>query len=96
MSLAGLSLETATRRTGDPENGLADSMRDRMEERVEERCSALAGSMRISALSGALGSVMISINANALSCLRSNNTRNKYDTHSFSNWHMSERVGGSH
>ena len=51
MSLAGLSLETATRRTGGPEEGLADSMRESMEEMFEERCFARAGSTRISAIS---------------------------------------------
>ena len=59
MSLAGLSLETATRRTGGFEEGLADSMRERMEERAEERCFALAGSTRISAVSESFESVMI-------------------------------------
>lgn len=51
MSLAGLSLETATRRTGGLEADEADSMRERMEEMAEERCLARAGSTRISALS---------------------------------------------
>lgn len=51
MSLAGFSLETATRRIGGFEGGLADSMRERTEERAEERCLARAGSMCISGVS---------------------------------------------
>ena len=61
MSLAGLSLETATRRMGGLEGDLADSMRERMEERVEERCLARAGSMRISAVSDSWGAVMMAL-----------------------------------
>ena len=61
MSFAGLSLETATRRTGGPEEGLADSMREKMEEMFEERCLARAASTRISAFSWSLVSVMISL-----------------------------------
>ena len=61
MSFAGLSLETATRRTGGLEADLADSMRERMEEMAEERCLARAGSTRISAVSGASVSVMIAL-----------------------------------
>ena len=63
MSFAGLSLETATRRTGgvEEEEGLAAEMRERMEVRFEERCLPRAGSIRISALSGAVVSVMISL-----------------------------------
>lgn len=62
MSFAGLSLETATRRTGGPEEeGLAEEMRERMEVRFEERCLARAGSIRISAFSGAVVSVMVSL-----------------------------------
>ena len=59
MSLAGLSLETATRRTEGLEGDLADSMRERMEEMAEERCLARAGSTRISAVSGSSVSVII-------------------------------------
>ena len=59
MSLAGLSLETATRRTGGFEEDLTDSMRERMEEMAEERCLARAGSTRISAVSDCPVSVMI-------------------------------------
>ena len=58
MSLAGLSLETATRRIGGLEGDLADSMRERMEERVEERCLARAGSTRISAVSDSVMMVL--------------------------------------
>lgn len=48
MSFAGLSLETAMRRTVGPLGGFAASMRLTMLEKVEERCLARAGSMRIS------------------------------------------------
>ena len=61
MSLAGLSFETATRRTGGPEGDLADSMRERMEERVEKRCLARAGSTSISAVEGCFASVMVAL-----------------------------------
>ena len=59
ISLAGLSFETATRRTGGSEEGLADWMRESMEEMFEERCFALAGSTRISAVCWSFVSVMI-------------------------------------
>lgn len=71
MSFAGLSLETATRRTGGLEEGLADSMRERMEERFEERWLARAGSMRISAFSGSVWSVMISLSHSLIFLRRS-------------------------
>lgn len=61
MSLAGFSLETATRRIGGFEGGLADSMRERTEERAEERCLARAGSMCISGVSWGLVSVMMAL-----------------------------------
>ena len=61
MSFAGLSLETATRRTGGLEEDLAVSMRERMEEMAEERCLARAGSTRISAGSDSPVSVMIAL-----------------------------------
>ena len=60
MSLTGLSLETATRRTGGPEEGLADSTRESMEEMFEWRCFARARG-GISAVSGSFVSVMISL-----------------------------------
>ena len=69
-SLAGLSLETATRRTGGPEEGLADSMRESMEEMFEERCFARAGSTRISAGSWSFVSVMISLGRYLLETIR--------------------------
>lgn len=63
MSFAGLSLETATRRTvgGPDEEDWADSMRERTEERAEERCFARAGSIRISAVFGSGTSVMMTL-----------------------------------
>lgn len=62
MSFAGFSLETATRRTSGLEvEGLAEEMRERIEVRFEERCLPRAGSIRISAFSGAVVSVMISL-----------------------------------
>lgn len=65
MSLAGLSLETATRRTGGLEEGLAELMRVSTEEKVEERCFARAGSTRIGVVSGSLVLVMILISSPA-------------------------------
>ena len=69
MSLAGLSLETATRRTGGLAGDLADSMRERTEEMAEERFLARAGSTRISAVSGPSVSVIVALICLAVCCI---------------------------
>lgn len=69
MSFAGFSFETATRRGGGWEGGVAEVMRVRMEVRFEERSFARAGSIFISEVSLALwvGSVMVGLSGMAKS-----------------------------